>query len=126
MSVLDDPRVLFAAERTLMAWNRTSITLMAFGFLVERAGILVWALSPSGVEPVRQGMNFWLGLAFIALGVVAAGYSSQQYLIVLRTLGSEEFPKGYTPRWGLLVNALVARLGIVLVVALYLGRPATL
>lgn len=126
MSVLGDPRVLFAAERTLMAWNRTSITLMAFGFLVERAGLLMQALSPGSVDRLAQELNFWLGLAFIGLGVVAAYYSSRQYLVVLRTLNSQEFPRGYAPRWGLLVNALVALLGAVLVVALYLGRHAIL
>jgi len=36
MSNLNDPRVLFAAERTLFAWNRTSLSLMAFGFVIER------------------------------------------------------------------------------------------
>ena len=39
MSELNDPRVLFAAERTLLAWSRTSAGLMAFGFLVDRAGL---------------------------------------------------------------------------------------
>ncbi|MGM0680450.1 MAG: YidH family protein, partial [Pseudomonadota bacterium] len=36
MSDLKDPRVLFAAERTLLAWNRTSLSFIAFGFLIER------------------------------------------------------------------------------------------
>ena len=35
MSDLNDPRVFFAAERTLLAWTRTSLTLMAFGFVIE-------------------------------------------------------------------------------------------
>lgn len=36
VSDLQDPRVLFAEEHTLLAWNRTSLALIAFGFLVER------------------------------------------------------------------------------------------
>lgn len=35
MSRLNDPPVLFAAVRSLMAWGRTSISLMAFGVVIE-------------------------------------------------------------------------------------------
>ena len=34
--MLSDPRVFFAAERTLLAWVRTGLTIMAFGFVVAR------------------------------------------------------------------------------------------
>ncbi len=34
MSYLDDPRVYFAAERTLLAWIRTGITTIGLGFVV--------------------------------------------------------------------------------------------
>lgn len=41
MTSFDDPRVLFAAERTLLAWQRPAIRLMAFGFVVERFGLFL-------------------------------------------------------------------------------------
>ncbi|MFV9650307.1 YidH family protein [Pseudomonas citrulli] len=50
MSHLDDPRVFFAAERTLLAWNRTSLLLMAFGFVIERSGLLLKSRKLRDVE----------------------------------------------------------------------------
>ena len=50
MSDLHDPRVLFAAERTQLAWNRTSVSLMAFGFVVERFGLFLNVLGKKGVH----------------------------------------------------------------------------
>lgn len=122
MTNLKDPRVLFAAERTLLAWNRTSLTFIAFGFVVERTSLFLNALYPARVVHGSAAPTFWLGLAFIVLGVFAAVFSSRQYMIVLRTLNSAEIPLHYSPRWGLFVNAVVAVLGAVLIAVLYEGR----
>lgn len=35
MSHLDDPRVFFAAKRTMLAWQRTAVGLIGLGFLVD-------------------------------------------------------------------------------------------
>lgn len=122
MSDLQDPRVLFAAERTLLAWNRTSLALLAFGFILERAGLLLRAVSPQLVPRGNEALTFWLGLAFILLGAGTAAYSSRQYLALLKTLSAAEFPSGYTPRWGLVVNLVVAALGGALAIIIALGR----
>lgn len=40
-----DPRVFFASERTLLAWLRTGITIIALGFVVSRFGLFVQLLT---------------------------------------------------------------------------------
>lgn len=122
MSDLEDPRVLFAAERTMLAWNRTSVVLITFGFMVERANILMKVLAPEQSDPVGSAVTFWLGIAFISLGAFSAGYSSRQYLVVLRTLSPSEFPSGYRVTWGLMINLMVAVLGASLAAVLAFGR----
>jgi len=122
MSELKDPRVLFSAERTLLAWNRTSQGLMAFGFVVERSGFL---LSLTAQPPVESGatiMIFWAGVAFILLGIFAAVYSARQYSATLKTLTRAEFPTGYATNGGLILNGVVALLGLALVVGLLLNH----
>lgn len=124
MSELNDPRVFMAAERTLLAWNRTSLTLMAFGFAVERFGLFAHMLfSPPGA-PIPRGGSFWVGLAFIALGVFAAFGSVFQYHRALKTLRPVEIPPGYAVHFGSLLALAVALLGLGLMI--HLGLQSTL
>lgn len=122
MSEDKDPRVLFAAERTLLAWNRTSIALIAFGFLVERSGMLMRVLSPNPPEPAAQHITVIVGLLFILVGAVVAVFASRQYARLLATLAPSDFPDGYAARWGIAVNLGVAILGLVLAAALLMAR----
>ena len=121
MSELNDPRVLFSAERTLLAWNRTSLALIGFGFLIERSG-LITGTGPTIALDRSNNLTFMVGLGFIAIGVFAVLFSSRQYLKILSSLNPAEFPVGYSAKFGLIVNGLVGFLGAALVVALYLGH----
>ncbi len=121
MSDLNDPRVFFAAERTLLAWNRTSLSLMAFGFVIERFGLFVAILMPQHSMPLQRGISFWTGLAFVLLGVFAAIFSIVQYRKVLRGLKPVEIPEGYRTDLGVLSNLFVAALGLVLTVYFFNG-----
>jgi putative membrane protein len=122
MSELNDPRVFFAAERTLLAWNRTSLTLMAFGFVIERFGLFLHLLSPKQGMPVERGVSFWVGIAFILLGAYSAGTATAQYRKVLKTLKPNEIPDGYSVNGGPIINLLVAFLGLALVAYLFVTQ----
>jgi putative membrane protein len=112
MSDLNDPRVFFAAERTLLAWTRTSITVMVFGFVVERFGLLAKMLLPKGEEIIERGISFWIGLVFILFGVTLSVLSTMQYLRVLKTLRKGEVPEGYWLHLGVITNIVLAILGL--------------
>ncbi len=121
MSDLNDPRVFFAAERTLLAWNRTSLTLMAFGFVIERFGLFLHLLMPQRTESLYQGTSYWIGIAFILMGSFSSVSAIIQYRKVLKTLGPSEIPLGYAVNMGVLVNFAVAVLGLALTVYLFSG-----
>jgi putative membrane protein len=121
MSDLNDPRVFFAAERTLLAWNRTSLALMAFGFVIERFGLFITILMPNHNTPLQRGLSFWTGIAFVILGTIVAAYSTVQYRKLLKTLKPIEIPAGYRTDPGVITNLLVAALGIVLTIYFFEG-----
>jgi len=108
LSDLNDPRVLFAAERTLLAWSRTAAGLMALGFLIDRASLVV-----QGAATARGGA-LWIGLGFVLLGVVLSGLSALQYRRALASLRPVEIPPGYWVNLSVLMSAMVALLGLAL------------
>lgn len=121
MSDLNDPRVFFAAERTLLAWTRTSLTLMGFGFVIERFGLFLHVLMPSQGEPLQRSISFWVGVAFILVGTAVALLAVVQYRRVLRTLKPVEIPEGYWVNLSVIANLILALLGIVITIHLFAG-----
>ena len=120
MSDLNDPRVLFAAERTLLAWNRTSVSLMAFGFVIERFGLFLEISGREEIELLQRHFSFIVGIAFILMASFLAAYSAIQQRRILASLKPIEIPPGYNIAMGMLVNIVVCILGLLLM--LYLVR----
>ena len=121
MSDLNDPRVFFAAERTLLAWTRTSLALMAFGFVIERFGLFVYMFMPKEGQVLQRDISFWAGLAFILFGAIVALLAAVQYRRVLRTLKPVEIPEGYWVNMGVLTNLALAIFGVAISVYFFSG-----
>jgi inner membrane protein YidH len=111
MSELNDPRVLFAAERTLLAWNRTASGLIALGFLIDRASFMVNARS-------GRGFAVAIGLAFLLLGVALNILSVFQYRRSIAELRPVEIPPKYWINLSVIASLAVSLLGLLLAVYL--------
>jgi uncharacterized protein (DUF302 family)/uncharacterized membrane protein YidH (DUF202 family) len=87
-SVSGGPSDYLAAERTFLAWIRTGLALMGFGFVVARFGLFLRALqfSQSIVTPETFGLSFWLGTTLIIVGVIVNLWSVRQHLRLIDDL----------------------------------------
>jgi putative membrane protein len=118
-----DPRVFFAAERTLLAWVRTGLTVMAFGFVVARFGLFLHLLSlqsgPVSARPVHDVLSNILGIALIVAGVACMAIGAIQHASYVRTLPAEDVPRSHNAAYPISLSLLLAALGVVL--AFYLA-----
>jgi putative membrane protein len=121
MSNRPDPRVLFAAERTLLAWQRSSLALMGFGFVIERFSLFLAALRREPEIPGHHLFSLLVGVGLILLGAGVALASSISYGRFVRTLPGQDVSSGYLTGLGSLINVVIAAAGIALAVYLLVG-----
>jgi len=91
----NDPRVYFAAERTFLAWIRTGLALMGFGFVVARFGLFLRELSATQSELHIRSSRFStsVGVALILIGVIVNIASMVRHVRLVRELkrGTDTF-----------------------------------
>ena len=110
-----DPRNLQANERTLLAWIRTGLTLMAFGFLIDRMAL--WFRYELHQN---ERISLILGTVAIALGAACQLIGAVRFTAVRRAIvaGRTFVPGGAGP---IALVVLVALLGAALLVYLLIA-----
>ncbi|HEX3920189.1 MAG TPA: DUF202 domain-containing protein [Caulobacteraceae bacterium] len=103
-----------ANERTFLAWVRTSIAVMAFGFVVERFGLfLETASAAAGAAQPRATPHFSgpAGLALIALGLVMIAVATWRFVTTAREIDDPEPHAGPGARFDLALAVLIFLMG---------------
>jgi uncharacterized membrane protein YidH (DUF202 family) len=107
-------RVHMANERTFLAWIRTSIGIMAFGFVVEKFALFVRQISfflgrmeqpnlkPSPPHPASPTWSSVLGILLVALGTVMGVLAFVRYKKTERQIEEDSY------RPSLLMDILLA------------------
>ena len=116
MSYTGDPRVLFAAERTLLAWQRSAIALMGFGFVVERFGLFLQMATHQPTSGAQRSFSLGIGVMMLTLGAAVALVSAWQFRQVAKNLDPSVVPPGYWTGAGVFLNVAIAIIGLVFAV----------
>jgi len=115
---MSDPRVFFAAERTLLAWVRTGLTIMAFGFVVARFGLFVRLLGAQlpgslGVAD-HHAISNAIGIALVLIGTACMGLGAWQHRSFVSTIPADDVPRSHDARYPLALAIFLGAVGLVL------------
>jgi putative membrane protein len=114
------PTDYLAAERNLLAWIRTGLALMGFGFVVARFGLFLQALQ-LGQPNLRlgpYGPSFWFGTTLIVLGVIVNVMSAWSHIRLVQELKRGEI--GFARPSSLAIALAIVLAGLGLALSIYL------
>jgi putative membrane protein len=113
-----------ANERTFLAWVRTAIAVMAFGFVIERFDLFLQVaasqIALKQIAPHGQRFANVAGLAFIGIGIVMIVIAGIRFVQTTKAIETDDMVPSSGERFDLALSALIGLLGVSLF--LYLAR----
>ena len=105
-----------ANERTFLAWVRTAIAVMAFGFVIERFDLFLSIAAPrtalAQIAPHNQAFANAAGLAFIAIGVITIVIAAFRFAATAKAIETDEALPSPGERFDIALSVLIGLLGI--------------
>ena len=105
---------LAANERTYLAWMRTALALIAFGFLLERFDLVLRAFAQTVMDgrlTMHQPVAKEAGIVLVALGLIIMLLSTGRFVVTTRLIKSEN-QEAYCIRSVLVAGGVFILLGI--------------
>ncbi|MBU7583600.1 MAG: DUF202 domain-containing protein [Nostoc sp. TH1S01] len=127
MNKIDRQREHQANERTFLAWLRTSIALIGFGFAIARFGLFLRQLNTAitqqepVVHPLFNSEN--LGVALVIVGVGAIALAAWRYNQVFWQIERGDYQPNRLAVW--ILTAIVMILGLLSIPLLFLRNHIT-
>jgi putative membrane protein len=123
-----------AVERTVLAWIRTGLALMGFGFVVARFGVFLEQFNSAqfnsaqvnhagSVRPLHtQGVAIWGGVALIGAGVLVHLMAGFHYRHVMSRLDRGLAAESHHSPLASILTYFLALVGLLLVIYLVVAQ----
>ena len=110
-----------AYDRTLMAWIRTAISLIAFGFAIAKSYeyIQMDEMEKTGRFIDQIHAPLWFGMSFVVLGMVSILGGVIQYVQVVRQIQSGRFIYGEPRPLAKIVALILLLIGVFALITIF-------
>lgn len=114
---MDNTNNHLANERTFLAWIRTSLSIIVFGFVVAKFGIALREFFLVQGHAIKESnTSLVIGVVFMSIGIIFAITASIRYQITLRRIEKAQFKPANTI--AMLLGTFAAIFGAILVIYL--------